>query len=368
MCLQDHVLVLTREDALPALHVLAPDGAPVRRLRFGEPAYELGLVEGYEHPARQARLFYSSMRTPATWFDYDPATNRRRRRKRFQPQGGFDAHNYATERLHIEAADGASIPVSLLRRKDTALDGSAPLLLYGYGAYGISTPAGFSLPRMSLVDRGFVYAIAHVRGGRERGQGWYLDGKGKHKQNSFSDFGAVARSLIAQGRARKDNIHAWGGSAGGLLMGAVANQQPEWFRSIVAEVPFVDVLATMLDETLPLTQIEWLEWGNPLDNPDDYDRIAAYSPVDCVRAQAYPFVLATAGVSDPRVGYWEPAKWVARLREATTSKRAVLLRTEMDAGHGGGAGRYRRLKEIAFLYGFVMQTAGRIPAPSESRW
>ena len=363
LCLQSHILLLCWENALPHIHVLDPEGREIRRLRFTEPAYELALIEGHEHPPRQARIFHSSMKSPGKWFDYDPVDDKRHVCKRATPRGGFSARAYRSRRLHVRAEDGASVPVSLLYHRDTPIDGSTPLLLYGYGAYGISTPAGFSLPRLSLAQRGFICAIAHVRGGRERGQGWYLDGKLENKPHGFSDFVAVAQALIERGYTSADGIHAWGGSAGGLLVGAALNRAPHLFRSVVAEVPFVDVLATMLDESLPLTPVEWLEWGNPIEKREEYDRIAAYSPVDGVRPQDYPFVLATAGVSDPRVGYWEPAKWIAKLRENSTSGRAVLLRTEMDAGHGGGAGRYKRLREIAFLYAFVMQTARWKPPP-----
>ena len=358
-CLQDHIALLGWENALPRLCVLDADGKEVRHVRFSEPAYEIELIEGFEHPAKHLRFFYSSMKTPGKWFDYDPASGRKHLRKSAKPPGGFSSRNYKIERIEVAAEDGALIPVSLLYQRDTALNGSAPLLLYGYGAYGITTPAGFSPQRMSLVDRGFVWAIAHVRGGRERGQAWYLDGKRKNKTNSFDDFNAVARGLIAAGYTHENGIHAWGGSAGGLLVGASVNRAPELFCSAVAMVPFVDVLATMQDASLPLTPIEWLEWGNPIDSDEDYKTIASYSPVDCVHACDYPYVMATAGVSDPRVGYWEPAKWVVRLREASTSNREVLLRTEMDAGHGGTAGRFQRLEEIAFLYNFVIETTRR---------
>ena len=358
-CLQDHIILLAWENALPRLCVLDADSKEVRRARFSEPAYEIEFIEGFEQPAKHLRFFYSSMKTPGKWFDYDPASGRKHLRKSAKPPGGFSSRNYKTERIEVTAEDGALIPVSLLYRLDTALDGSAPLLLYGYGAYGITTPAGFSSPRLSLVDRGFVWAIAHVRGGRERGQVWYLDGKRKNKTNSFSDFIAVARELTAAGYTHERGIHAWGGSAGGLLVGASVNRAPELFCSAVAMVPFVDVLATMQDASLPLTPIEWLEWGNPIDSNEDYKTIASYSPVDCVHACDYPYVMATAGVSDPRVGYWEPAKWVLRLREASTSNREILLRTEMDAGHGGTAGRFKRLEEIAFLYSFVIETTRR---------
>lgn len=358
-CLKDHIILQAWENALPILCILDSDGHEIRRVRFSEPAYQIAIVEGHEYPEKNLRFFYSSMKTPGKWFDYDPTSGKRRLLKSATPYGNFSPSSYEVRRLEAHAGDGRSIPVSLLYHRDTPLDGSAPLLLYGYGAYGISTQAGFSMPRLSLVDRGFIYAIAHVRGGRERGQAWYLDGKGEKKTNSFTDFLATARFLIKFGYTRRGHIHAWGGSAGGLLVGAALNQDPQLFASVVAEVPFVDVLATMLDSSLPLTPIEWLEWGDPVHNPKDYDRIASYSPVDCVSAQTYPFVLATAGLTDPRVGYWEPAKWVARLREKTLSERPVLLRVEMEAGHGGNAGRLAQLREVADLYGYVIQVSRR---------
>ena len=358
-CLQDHIILLAWENALPCLCVLDENGNEIRRARFFEPAYEIAFIEGFEHPEKHLRFFYSSMKTPGKWFDYDPASGRKYLRKSEKPRGDFSSRDYKTERIEIVAEDGASIPVSLLYHRDTILNGSSPLLLYGYGAYGITTQAGFSAHRLSLVNRGFILAIAHVRGGRERGQAWYLDGKRKNKANSFSDFITVARALIDADYTHKGGIHSWGGSAGGLLVGASVNRAPELFCSVVATVPFVDVLATMLDASLPLTPIEWLEWGNPIDSDEDYKTIASYSPVDCVHACNYPYVMATAGVSDPRVGYWEPAKWVVRLREASTSGREILLRTEMDAGHGGTAGRFKRLEEIAFLYSFAIETARR---------
>ena len=357
LCLKSHILILAREGFRPALLLFSPKGERLRRLRFADPLTDIHLIEGYEPAPTQARILYSSMKVPPRALDYAPATNTRRIRKRATPRGGFRSRDYETRALAFPAEDDTLIPASLLRHRDTPLDGSAPLLLYGYGSYGYSVPTGFSLPRLSLVERGFVHVIAHARGGGEGGHAWYLGGKMENKPNSFSDFIAVARGLVTRGLARKDAIHAWGGSAGGLLMGAVANQAPELFRSIIAEVPFVDVLATMSDATLPLTPTEWLEWGNPIASPADRARIAAYSPVDNVRRQAYPFVLATAGLSDPRVGYWEPAKWVARLRESTTSGREVLLLTQMEAGHAGGAGRFQRLEEIARLYAFLCQTA-----------
>ncbi len=262
-------------------------------------------------------------------------------------------------RVMAPAPDGETVPVSLLYRKDAPLDGSAPLLLYGYGAYGISIPAGFSTNCLSLVDRGFIYAIAHIRGGKDKGYRWYKDGRLDKKTNTFTDFIAAGEYLAARGYTRRGNIVAHGGSAGGMLMGAVANMAPELFRAIVAEVPFVDVLATMLDETLPLTPPEWPEWGNPIESRQAYETIAGYSPYDNVVAQDYPNILALAGLTDPRVTYWEPAKWVASLRAHKTDTNRLLLKTNMEAGHAGASGRFERLKEVALAYAFALEITGR---------
>ena len=258
------------------------------------------------------------------------------------------------------APDGESVPVSLVHRRDTPLDGRAPLWLYGYGSYGISIPAGFNTNILSLVDRGFIYAIAHIRGGQEKGRRWYKTGKLEHKNNTFRDFISCAEHLIKAGFTTKGNIVAQGGSAGGMLMGAVSNMAPKLFKGIVAEVPFVDVLSTMLDDTLPLTPPEWPEWGNPIKDKAAYEAIAAYSPYDRVEAKAYPNILAVGGLTDPRVTYWEPAKWVARLRELKTNDNLLLFKTNMGAGHGGASGRFDRLKEVAFVYAFGMKVAGLV--------
>jgi oligopeptidase B len=256
------------------------------------------------------------------------------------------------------AADGETVPISLLYRKDLALDGTAPCLLYGYGAYGIAMPAAFGTSRLSLVDRGFVYAIAHVRGGTEKGWRWYKDGKLARKPNTFKDFIAAATFLAGSGLIAPDKIVAHGGSAGGLLMGAIANLRPDLFGGVIAEVPFVDALNTMLDDSLPLTPPEWPEWGNPITDAQAFRDILSYSPYDNVCAQAYPPTLVLAGISDPRVTYWEPAKWVARLRATKTDRNLIILRTNMDAGHGGAAGRFDRLKEVALAYAFAVKVVG----------
>ena len=272
---------------------------------------------------------------------------------------GHDPEQYVTRRLMAPAADGEEIPVSLLYAKNTKLDGSAPLLLYGYGSYGLSMPAAFSTTRLSLVDRGFVYAIAHVRGGMDKGYGWYKNGKKEKKSNTFSDFIAVGEFLAKKKFTAPGRIVAQGGSAGGMLMGAVANQAPNLFLGIIAEVPFVDVLNTMLDDTLPLTPLEWPEWGNPIKSKRDFKRILGYSPYENVAAQAYPHIFALAGLTDPRVTYWEAAKWVARLRAHKTSDNLLLLKVNMDAGHRGASGRFDRLKEVALTYAFALKVADK---------
>jgi oligopeptidase B len=285
-------------------------------------------------------------------------TRKRVLRKTQEVPSGHDPSLYVTRRVMAPAEDGETVPVTLLYRKETKLDGSAPLLLYGYGAYGITMPAGFSTNALSLVDRGFVYAIAHVRGGKEKGYRWYKDGKRAKKVNTFTDFIAAGEYLAQQKFTSRGRIIAHGGSAGGMLMGAVANLAPDLFLGIIAEVPFVDVLATMLDDTLPLTPPEWPEWGNPIVSADDYRTIAAYSPYDNVRAMGYPNILAVAGLTDPRVTYWEPAKWIAKLREHETGETLTLLRTNMEAGHAGASGRFDRLKEVALSYGFALKVSG----------
>jgi oligopeptidase B len=257
------------------------------------------------------------------------------------------------------AADGETVPVSLLYHKDTELNGSAPLLLYGYGSYGITIPASFNTNCLSLVDRGFVYAIAHIRGGKDKGFRWYKDGRREKKKNTFTDFVAAADHLVAEKFTSHDRIVAQGGSAGGMLMGAVANLAPEKFGGIIAEVPFVDVLSTMLDDTLPLTPPEWPEWGNPITDKEAYQYIASYSPYDNVEAKDYPAILAVAGLTDPRVTYWEPAKWVAKLRATKTGNNQLMLKTNMEAGHGGASGRFDRLKEVALNQAFALMVTGK---------
>jgi oligopeptidase B len=304
------------------------------------------------------RFGYSSMTTPSEVWDYDLALRTRRLRKREEIPSGHDPGAYVTRRVFAPSSGGETVPVSLMYRKTTPLDGSAPALVYGYGAYGMSIPAGFMPNRLSLADRGFVVAIAHVRGGTEKGWRWYREGKLASKPNTFADFIAVTEFLIAQKFVSARKVVAQGASAGGMLIGAVANARPDLFAALIGEVPFVDVLNTMLDDTLPLTPPEWPEWGNPIESEKDFRTILAYSPYDNVAARSYPAVLAMAGLTDPRVTYWEPAKWIARLRATMSGGGPVMLRTNMGAGHGGASGRFNRLDEVAIAYAFALWAVG----------
>lgn len=354
----DYLVVEELCEALPRLGVaaLGPGLAPpvFDYIRFDEACYALGSGASYEFDSRELRLHYQSPATPAEQWALDMASGERTLLKRQSIPAGHDPGDYVTRRLQARSPDGELVPVSLFYHRDTPLDGSAPGFLYGYGAYGMSTEAGFSASRLSLVERGFVYAIAHVRGGMEKGYQWYLDGKAEKKTNTFDDFIACAEMLVAERLVAPDKLCCYGGSAGGMLVGAVVNRRPELFAAAVADVPFVDVLATMTDASLPLTPVEWPEWGNPIEDAEAYARIASYSPVDNVRAIAYPHLLVLAGLTDPRVTYWEPAKWVAKLRDTAVGDKLLLLKTNMDAGHGGASGRYEALRETAFVYAFVL--------------
>ena len=351
---------LERRDGLPRIELLDRRDGSIHAIAFEEETYSLTLHGAAEYDSETIRFAYSSMTTPSELYDYDMTTRQRVMLKRQEVPSGHEPKNYITRRLMAKAEDGAEIPISLFYHKDTKLDGSAPCLLYGYGAYGISIPDSFNSNALSLVDRGFVYAIAHIRGGKEKGFDWYEKGKHLFKRNTFTDFIACGRFLVANHFTSHDRLIAEGGSAGGMLMGAVANMAPEDYAGIVAIVPFVDVLSTMLDATLPLTPPEWPEWGNPLASKEDYELIASYSPYDNVRAQNYPAILAMAGLTDPRVTYWEPAKWVAKLREFATGDNPILLRTNMDSGHAGASGRFSRLEESAYIYAFILKVAGKI--------
>jgi oligopeptidase B len=353
-----HLVRLERTNALPAIIIRDLASGAEHAIAFDEAAYSLDTMGSYEFDTTNLRFSYSSMTTPSEVYDYDMTTRSRSLRKRQDIPSGHDPSDYVTTRITAVSHDGAEVPISLLHAKDVARDGRAPLLLYGYGAYGMAMPASFNANRLSLVDRGFVYAIAHIRGGSDKGWGWYLDGKREKKTNSFDDFAACARALIDAKYTSAKAIVAHGGSAGGMLMGAVANRDGELFAGIVAEVPFVDVLNTMLDDSLPLTPPEWPEWGNPIESEKDFRTILSDSPYDNVAAKDYPAVLAMAGLTDPRVTYWEPAKWIARLRATMRGGGPVSLHTNMGAGHGGASGRFNRLDEIAIVYAFALWAAG----------
>jgi len=353
---------LERENALPRFVVRNMTTGQEHAIAFAEEAYSLAFGDMREYDTDTLRFIYSSPTTPSQVFDYDMNTRERVLRKTQEVPSGHDPSAYVARRLLAPSHDGEQIPVTLLYRKDAKLDGSAPLWLYGYGSYGISMPSSFNTNILSLVNRGFIYATAHIRGGQEKGRRWYKTGKLDKKVNSFRDFISVGEFLVKQRFTSKGNIVAQGGSAGGLLMGAVANMAPDLFKGIVAEVPFVDALTTMLDDTLPLTPPEWPEWGNPIEDKHAYETIASYAPYENVRKQAYPHIFAIGGLTDPRVTYWEPAKWVARLRDENTSDNLLMLKINMGAGHGGASGRFNRLKEVAEVYAFGLKVTGKINA------
>lgn len=349
----DRLVLEQRRRGLVELVVHQLDGSPSRTIEFADPAYIAYAVDNLELDADKLRVSYESMTTPPSVFDIDMSTGERTLLDQQKVLGGFDPSNYVSERLDAPARDGTAVPISLVYRRDRPLDGSKPLLLYAYGSYGESLDADFSANRLSLLDRGFAYAIAHVRGGEELGREWYEDGRLLNKQNSFTDFIDCGEFLISQGYADRSQLFAEGGSAGGLLVGAVVNMRPELFAGALAQVPFVDVVTTMLDDSIPLTTSEYDEWGNPADKAY-YDYMLGYSPYDNVRAQDYPALLVTAGLHDSQVQYWEPAKWVAKLRATKTDDNLLLLRTDMSAGHGGTSGRLAVLEDIAFEYAFLL--------------
>jgi oligopeptidase B len=359
MALRNWLVRLERKDGLPRIVIRNRADNSEHLIAFAEEAYSLGLGGTYEYDTDTLRFSYSSMTTPNQVFDYDMNTRERVLLKTQEVPSGHDPADYVTRRVMAEAQDGELVPVSLLYHRSTPLDGSAPCLLNGYGSYGIAIPVAFNTNSLSMADRGFVVALAHIRGGKDKGYAWYEDGKREKKTNTFHDFIAAARHLVRERYTSHHRIVAHGGSAGGMLMGAVANMAPEAFGAIIAEVPFVDVLTTMLDASLPLTPPEWPEWGNPILSEKDYRTIAAYSPYDNVGAKDYPPILAVAGLTDPRVTYWEPAKWVAKLREKKTGTNPVLFKINMDAGHAGASGRFSRLEEIAYIYAFALKATGK---------
>ena len=349
----DYLVIYERKGGLPTARIQTLATGEIKELTFPEPTYSFSGGNNPEFDTTKFRFSYSSMITPSSVFDYDFETEARELKKETEVLGGYERTLYASERLTATAADGTKVPISLVYKKGIERDSSNPLWLTGYGSYGYSYPVYFSSLRLSLLDRGFVFAIAHIRGGEEMGRKWYEDGKFLFKKNTFTDFIACAEHLIAEKWTSSDRLVISGGSAGGLLMGAVINLRPDLFKAVVADVPFVDVLTSILDTSLPLTILEWEEWGNP-NEEEYYDYIKSYSPYDNVTAQDYPALLITAGLNDSRVKYWEPAKWTAKLRELKTDNNILLLKTNMSAGHGGASGRYESLKEIALEYAFVL--------------
>ncbi len=350
MALAGHIVVVGRTDGLTSITVL-PDGGDAFVMPFGEPVYTVGPGRNLEYDTSILRISYQSLTTPPQVIDVDLATGSRMLIKETPVLGGYDPADYVSWREWARASDGTMVPISLVKRSTTNVP--APALLYAYGSYEVPIDPWFSVARLSLLDRGAIFAIAHIRGGGEMGKPWYQAGKLEFKQNTFSDFITAAEHLIAQGITTSDRLAARGGSAGGLLMGAVATQAPDRFAAVVAEVPFVDVVNTMLDPTLPLTVIEWEEWGDPR-RPEDFAWMSAYSPYDNVVDQEYPAMLITAGLNDPRVAFWEPAKWVARLRATARTRGPLILKTEMGAGHAGPTGRYRVWRDEAFVLAFVL--------------
>ena len=348
-----------RENGLDQVEIRSyADPSKIERVKFPEASYDAGLSSNPEYDVTKLRLGYESMVTPDTVFNYDVAAKTLETLKVQEIPSGYNAADYTTDRVTIKARDGAMVPVSLVYKKGTKLDGSAPLHLYAYGAYGYAVPPSFSTSRLSLVDRGFVYAIAHIRGGDDLGRNWYLQGKLMQRTNTFSDFVDVAKGLIAKGYTAKGRVTASGGSAGGELMGAIVNTDPDLWGAVVAHVPFVDVLNTMQDESLPLTPGEWPEWGNPITDKAAFNYIRSYSPYDNVTAQAYPPMLITGGLNDPRVTYWEPAKWTAKLRATKTDDNVLLMKINMGAGHGGKSGRWNALEETAEEFAFLLWQMG----------
>ena len=349
-----------REHGATGVRVVRRDGARTCSesvLAFDEEARHVEPGSNPEYETDRVRLGYTSLVTPLSVYDHVLETGARVLQKRQPVLGGYDPSRLVSAREWATAADGVSIPISLVRLRDTPVDGSAPLVLVGYGAYEMSTDPWFSIPRLSLLDRGVVLAMAHVRGGGEMGRAWYTDGKLAHKHRSFSDFAACADHLVDRGYAAPARVAARGGSAGGLLVGAAVNLRPSRFRAVVAEVPFVDPVNTLLDASLPLTQPEWEEWGDPR-LAQEYAWIRAYAPYENLRAEPYPRMLVTAGLNDPRVGFWEPAKWVAALRETTTGHEPILLKTEMGAGHLGPSGRYDAWRDEALVLAFLLDALG----------
>ena len=356
---RSHLVLYERKGGLQAIEVMDFNGGARHYVTFPDPVYATRRSGNPEYDTRTLRFTYTSLVASPSVYDYDMRTKARTLKKQVEVPGGYDPSRYASERVWARASDGVMVPVSLVYRKPLARDGKRPMLLYAYGSYGSSVDPAFQSNRISLLDRGVVFAIAHIRGGQEMGRAWYDQGKMMNKKNTFTDFIAAAEHLIGAGYTSKERLAIQGGSAGGLLMGAVVNMRPDLFKAVVADVPFVDVINTMLDASIPLTAQEWMQWGNPRIK-EQYIYMKSYSPYDNVERKAYPHILVTAGLNDPRVGYWEPAKWVAKLRSMKTDNNTLLLRTNMGAGHGGASGRYDYLKEVAVRYAFILDKIGAV--------
>jgi oligopeptidase B len=356
---KDHLVFSERREGLSHIRIRRLSDGREHEIAFNDPAYVSYTGTNPEWNTDKLRYGYTSLTTPNGVYEHDLNTQADTLLKQQEVVGTFKATDYASERIWAPARDGVKVPVSIVYRKGTKLDGSAPLMLYGYGSYGITMEPTFSSTRLSLLDRGFVFAIAHIRGGEELGREWYDNGKMEHKLNTFNDFIDCAEELTKRKYADPKRVFAWGGSAGGLLMGAVVNMRPDLWKGIVAEVPFVDVVTTMLDESIPLTTGEYDEWGDP-NEKEAYDRMLSYSPYDNVKDVAYPAMLVVTGLHDSQVQYWEPAKWVQRLREHQQGDAPILLHTNMDAGHGGASGRFETLKETAMIHAFLLHQAGLV--------
>ncbi len=356
----DYLVVSERKEGLLQIRIIEWENGREHYVDFGEEVYVARIAYNPQFDTKLLRYSYSSLTTPNSTYDYQMESHEKTLLKQQEVIGDFDPANYEARRIYATALDGAKIPMSMVYRKGIQQDGKNPLLLYGYGSYGYTREPAFNSARLSLLDRGFVFVIAHVRGGQINGRHWYEDGKMFKKKNTFTDFNACAEQLIADDYTSPDHLYAMGGSAGGLLMGAIINLQPELYHGVIAAVPFVDVVTTMLDDEIPLTTGEFDEWGNP-DDKDSYEYMLSYSPYDNVEAKDYPNLLVTTGLHDSQVQYWEPAKWVARLRVMKTDENLLLLKTNMEAGHGGASGRFEYLKELAFEYSFLLKLAGKTP-------
>lgn len=354
---KNYLAIQERSDGLSKIRIRNLADGSDHYIDFGEPDYLTRITSGNEFGSNEIRYFFSSLITPASIFDYNMKTHTKELKKQTEVGGGYNAADYQNERVYATATDGTKIPISIVYKKGMKRNGQSPLLLYGYGSYGMSSDPAFNSNNLSLLNRGFIYAIAHIRGGQEMGRQWYLDGKLMKKKNTFTDFIDCGKFLIEQNYTSPKHLYAFGGSAGGLLMGAVVNMAPELWNGVIAAVPFVDVVNTMLDEDIPLTTNEFDEWGNPK-NEDAYRYIKSYSPYENIEKKAYPNLLVTTGLHDSQVQYFEPAKWVAKLREMKTDKNILLLKTEMDYGHGGASGRFDYLKDVAINYAFLLSLEG----------